>query len=79
MRSKKLIGSHRYTKKELESMPTISQGHTSNLKVEDYNHNPPVRVWLSRMSIEDGMPYNDAVEVEHCINGCWKLVEQYEG
>ena len=78
-RTKRFISNHRYTKNELDSMPTLSQGQFSNLKVEDLNNNPPVRVWLSRMHVEDGMPYDNAVEVEHCIDGCWIEVERYEG
>lgn len=78
-RTKRFLNDHRYTKDELKDLPTISQGQFSDLKVEDTRHDPPVRVWLSRMTVADGMPFNNAVEIEHCIDGCWVEVERYEG
>lgn len=60
---------------ELKALPTIEQGHTDNLKFE----NPIIRVWLSRMTIEDGMPYNDQVTVERRLrNGIWTTVAAYQ-
>ena len=66
----------KYSLAELEEMETISQSHEDNLKVETEN----VRVWLSRMTIEDGMPYNNQVTVEilNPKNYNWEIVEQYE-
>jgi hypothetical protein len=55
----------RYTLKELEALPTLSQGQTDDLKVES----PTQRVWLSRMTIEDGEPYNNKVTVEKLKGG----------
>lgn len=72
-RTQKFIG-RGYSLAELEAMPTISQGHMDNLKVDTGT----MRVWLSRMTREDGMPYNNAVTVERLINGVWTEVEQYE-
>jgi hypothetical protein len=67
-----------YTLEELESMPTISKGHTDDLKYEDDD----TRVWLSRMTVEDGMPYNNQVTVEKYeeIDGSWiwHTVDEYE-
>jgi len=65
----------KYTAEYLRSLETISQGHTDNLKID----NGAKRVWLSRMTVEDGMPYNDGVIVERLIDGCWKTVAEYEG
>ena len=65
----------RYTKEELKAMPTIHSGQYDNLKIET----PTKRVWLSRMTVADGMPYNNQVTVEKLINGCWVTVEEYPG
>ncbi len=80
---------HTYRLKTLETMPTIRQGHTDDLKIETKN----TRVWLSRMTIEDGMPHNNQVTVEQYYltiqgfnrNGrfnklapTWNIVKQYE-
>lgn len=56
-----------YTLAELHAMPTIRQEWTCNLKVETKFK----RIWLSRMTIEDGADYNNQVTVERCRNGCW--------
>ena len=63
-----------YTLKELEELETISQGQADDLKIEDGN----IRVWLSRMTIEDGMPYNNQVSIEKLQNGAWKIIDEYE-
>lgn len=65
----------RYTKEELKAMPTIHSGQYDNLKIET----PTMRVWLSRMTVADGMPYNNQVTVEKLIDGCWVTVEEYPG
>ena len=64
-----------YTKRELASMPTLHTGHFDDLKVDKGD----LRVWLSRMTVEDGMPYNNQVTVERKINGEWVEVDQYQG
>ncbi len=64
-----------YTLKELEELKTISQGQADDLKIEDGN----MRVCLSRMTIEDGMPYNNQVTVEKLDeNGSWNTIKEYE-
>lgn len=64
-----------YTLKELEGLKTMMQGQADDLKIEDGN----TRVWLSRMTIEDGMPYNNQVTVEELNkNGSWNTIEEYE-
>ena len=64
----------KYTLNELEAMPTLSQGQTDDLKVEKEN----VRVWLSRMTIADGMPYNNEVTVDIYDHNEWATVTKYE-
>lgn len=70
----------RYTLSELEAMPTISQGHTDNLKIETEIEGVKYRIWLSRMTVEDGMPYNNQVTVEKLnpAPGNWETVEEYQ-
>jgi hypothetical protein len=65
----------KYTAQELYSMPTLQEGHTDDLKVET----PDTRIWLSRMTVADGMPYDNAIEVEKLQNGNWILVDTYDG
>lgn len=64
----------KFTLTELEKLPTLHQGHFDNLKIKDGN----VRVWLSRMTVADGMEYNNQVTVENLINGNWVTVAKYE-
>ena len=68
----------KYTAKELEKMPTISEGQADDLKVEKKSK---YRIWLSRMTIEDGMPYNNQVTEEKfdSKSGSWKTVREYRG
>lgn len=63
-----------YTLEELNSMQTLSQGHMDDLKYDDGQY----RVWLSRMTVEDGAQYNNQVTVEKLIDGRWKIIEAYE-
>lgn len=64
----------KYTLKELQQLETITQGHTDNLKIKTEN----TKVWLSRMTVEDGMPYNNMVTIEKLTNdGRWETVEEY--
>lgn len=63
-----------YTLDEIEAMPTIHSGQYDNLKIDDGQ----TRVWLSRLSIEDGMPYNNEVTVERLVDGRWTKAETYE-
>ena len=64
----------KYTFAELQAMPTISQGHMDNLKVQTED----TKVWLSRMTIEDGMKYNNQVTVEKYNGDKWETIAQYE-
>ena len=65
---------YKYSLDELETMPTKHQGHTDDLKIEYGNK----RVWLSRMTIADGMPYDNQVTVEYYKNGVWGTTQEYE-
>jgi hypothetical protein len=68
----------KYKLKELDKMPTLSIGQADDLKI--YNTKRLNKVWLSRMAIEDGMPYNNQVTIERYNPeaGRWVIVEQYE-
>jgi hypothetical protein len=63
----------KYTLRELRAMETVSQGHTDDLKIKTED----TKVWLSRMTVEDGMPYNNMVTVEKLIDGRWVKTEEY--
>lgn len=64
----------RWRIEQLHLMPTISSGHFANLKYEDDR----VRVWLSRMTKEDGAPYNNQVSIEiRDPKGDWHQIEEY--
>ena len=63
----------KYTLRELQAMETISQGHTDDLKIKTED----TKVWLSRMTVEDGMPYDNMVTVEKLIDGRWEVIEEY--
>jgi hypothetical protein len=66
---------HHFTAAELEEMETLWQGHTDNLKYDDGE----TRYWLSRMTVADGMPYDNAVTVETLTDGRWITVAEYQG
>jgi len=54
-----------YTYDELLAMPTLHSGHFANLKVDTGK----IRIWVSRMTMEDGEI--DPVQVERFEGGCW--------
>ena len=68
----------KYTAKILGSLPTISQGQADDLKIEVKGK---TRIWLSRMTKEDGMPYNNQITEERFDkkSGSWKTVRVYRG
>ena len=69
-----------YTIEDMQGFPTISQGHMDDLKVELWVYGVKVRIWLSRMTVEDGMPYNNQVTVEYldADDWCWRVFDKYE-
>lgn len=66
----------KYSLKELNSMETISQSQFDNLKFKTDD----TKVWLSRMTVEDGMEYDNQVTVEkyNKKDGRWETVELYQ-
>lgn len=64
----------RYTLEEIEAMPTIRQSQTDDLKVETFN----TRTWVSRLTVEDGFPYDNQVTEEALVGGNWITVDEYE-
>lgn len=60
---------------ELEELQTITAGHDSNLKHDDGR----LRVWLSRLGLEDGEPFARTVYVEELKPGGWWLVGYFDG
>jgi hypothetical protein len=63
-----------YSLEELESLPTLTEGHMDDLKVDDGEY----RVWLSRMTKADGAPYDHRVTIEKLMDGKWTTIETYE-
>ena len=60
---------------ELEELPTITVGHDSDLKYDDGR----LRVWLSRLGLEDGEPFARTVYVEELKPEGWWLVGYFDG
>jgi hypothetical protein len=67
-------GSPQYSLKEFQNMETISQGQADDLKIET----PDTRVWLSRMTVEDGALFDNGVTIEKLQDGSWVVVDEYE-
>jgi hypothetical protein len=63
-----------YTLEYLENLPTLHSGHFDNVKIETAN----MRVLLSRMTVADGMPYDNQVTIERLKNGCWVTTKIYQ-
>lgn len=63
-----------FTFQAINRLPTIRQGQTDDLKFESTTQ----RVWLSRLTTEDGQPYDNQVTVERFNGESWETVEQYE-
>jgi hypothetical protein len=55
----------------LEKMPTLHSGQFDNLKIETSDR----RVWLSRLTAEDGETH--AVTIEHKVAGRWETKFRY--
>ena len=66
----------RYTKAQLGKMPSISEAHMEDLKVESKVDGIPTRWWLSRMTAEDGARH--AIDVEQLLDNRWQVVHSYE-
>jgi hypothetical protein len=59
----------------LKSLDTLQSSHCSDLKFDDGIS----RIWLSRNSISDGEPFDNTVYIEKNIEGCWNVVDFYDG
>jgi hypothetical protein len=64
-----------WTAKDLESMPTLSEGWADDLKIDT----GALRVWLSRCGLEDGAEFAAGVTVEVLCKGRWNTIKTYEG
>lgn len=64
----------RFSLVDIINMPTLEQGQFDNLKVKTEDK----RVWLSRMTVADGMKFDNQVTVEKLIEGKWIIKEQYQ-
>ena len=70
----------RFTAAQLEAMPTLSQGHMEDLKISEEGVDANgekwwQKTWLSRMTAEDGMPYDNQITVERSDSTTnWKYV-----
>ena len=67
----------KYTARALNKLETIRQGTTCNLKIDTGS----CRVWLSRLSTMDGMPYDNMITVERWLakDGLWRVLDTYAG
>jgi hypothetical protein len=69
-----------YTLKDLQNMDTIRESQTDSLKFEGERPDGSIiRVWLSRMTKEDGMPYDNQITVEGFNGDKWVTLKQYPG
>jgi hypothetical protein len=59
---------------DLKALPTLSVGQDADLKIDQKG----VRVWLSRMTVADGAPYDNEVTVEMLVRGGWKTAVTFE-
>lgn len=59
---------------DLEDMEVIEEGYTADLLINDGRF----KVWLERVGVDDGMPYDNAVTIETVIEGKWIEVLMYE-
>jgi len=62
---------HEALKALLSQLPTLAQGQADDLKLET----PQFRLWLSRMTTEDGATEDNAVTIEYYVDGQWLNVE----
>ena len=67
----------KYTAKALNRLETIRTGSTCDLKIDTGR----CRVWLSRCSTMDGMPYDNMITVEMWLakDGVWRVLDTYAG
>lgn len=68
------MSKNHFTLKEVKSLSTIQQGQYADLKYASLY----VRIWLSRLTVEDGEPYNNKITIEYFIDGKWIERDTYE-
>lgn len=68
---------YRLGTRDLSEMPTITQGWTCDLKIDDPDLG--VRVWLARTGLADGEPFENKVTVEILRDGRWIEGAIYDG
>ena len=74
----------RFSLSKVKRLPVLHQGHFDNLIWVNFNTHSPFRnvgdtkVWVSRCTVADGMPYNNQVTVEMWDGNKWEIVDQYE-
>jgi hypothetical protein len=68
--AKKGSRSKRYSLAELQALPTLSTG---DLKVDTGT----TRIWLARVGVLDGMPYDNQVSVQKLQQGRWVVTDTY--
>ncbi|MCP4848972.1 MAG: hypothetical protein GY899_13610 [Verrucomicrobiaceae bacterium] len=54
----------------LNSMPTLSAGQADDLKIQT----PQFKVWVSRLTVEDGTIENHAISIEYLDDGVWRSI-----
>lgn len=57
----------KYTSKYLLSKKIISSSQFDDLVIEKGN----IRIWRSRMTVEDGMKWNDCITIEFYNGNAW--------
>lgn len=62
-----------YTVESLRLLPTLSEGQADNLKFDEGGY----RVWLSRCTVDDGEPFNNAVTIERFDGRRWVEVSKH--
>tara|TARA_R100000687_G_C6334162_1_gene111074 strand:+ start:51 stop:359 length:309 start_codon:yes stop_codon:yes gene_type:complete len=65
----------KYQAQNLSTFNTLARGQSCDLKIDTGS----TRIWLSRCSKVDGMPYDNMVTVEMLIGGVWKTMDKYDG
>lgn len=65
-----------WTTDELNAMPTLSSGWCGDLKFDDGE----TRVWLYRVGLADGAPFENTVVIERLsYAGRWETSQTYNG
>ena len=62
-----------YSLESLRALPTLAEGQADNLKFDEDGY----RVWLSRCTVEDGEPFDNAVTIERFDGQRWVEVAKH--